>query len=137
MKFFTASVALSVYHALYPTPKINRRRNVKNREVPKFCSAEILYIYSIQLWKVESNTCHSVSIQLWKVESNTCHSVSIQLWKVESNTCHRGQHHKLFQQLSNVLTRTCRTKPGASQIGRWVTISPIHPKQADRPQRRF
>ena len=44
MKFFTASVAL--YRALYPTPKINRRRNVKNREVPKFCSAEILYIYS-------------------------------------------------------------------------------------------
>ena len=43
-KFFTASVAL--YYALYPTPKINRRRNVKNREVPKFCSAEILYIYS-------------------------------------------------------------------------------------------
>ena len=42
MKIFTASVAL--YRALYPTPKINRRRNVKNREVPKFCSAEILYI---------------------------------------------------------------------------------------------
>ena len=38
------SICRTIPCPLYPTPKINRRRNVKNREVPKFCSAEILYI---------------------------------------------------------------------------------------------
>ena len=58
MKIFTASVAL--YRALYPTPKINRRRNVKNREVPKFCIFTVATVSALQCYNyvhVGPRTC--------------------------------------------------------------------------------
>ena len=88
---------LSQYHALYPTPKINRRRNVKNREVPKFCSAEILYIYSIWgwVWVYRGHVQHhcagrygneSILLAIWQVW--------LIVWKQEM--CHSNRYQIVF-----------------------------------------